>query len=97
MEPASVIADIPDAGGDRHWKEILAGFVDDPDGCLRAATELLEEEMSAFVALLGQRRESMLNATSSQDDAKTEQMRRSVLTYRDLSRQLAASTEATGR
>jgi hypothetical protein len=109
MEPASVITDIPDTDAaarevepadasasetspvdDRRWHEILVSFLDDPRGCVQAATDLIEDDLSAFAAFLSRRRESLLN----DDGARIEQMRQVVVTYRDISRQLAAGTRA---
>lgn len=123
MEPASVIADIPDtdfpdaefpeAGAaaqgvepadaseseawpadDRRWHEILLGLVNDPLDSVQAATDLLEDDLSAFAAFLSRRRQSLLSAAAHDGGARIEQMRRIVVTYRDISRQLAASTRA---
>lgn len=112
MEPASVIADIPDSSAEAkdgkfadtqapeawprnegRWREIVVGFVDDPHGSVQAAAELVEDDVSIFATFLSQRREDTLNAGSQEDGAKTEQMRQLVVTYRDISRQLAASAQ----
>jgi hypothetical protein len=92
VELADASASQTRADDDRRWQEILGRFVDDPRGCVQAATELVEDELSTFAALMSRRRESMDNSTSGESDAKTEQMRQAVMTYRDISRQLAAST-----
>lgn len=108
MEPASVITDIPDTDAasrqvepadasaktspvdDRRWHEILVSFLDDPRGSVQAATDLIEDDLSAFAAFLSRRRESLLD----DDGARIEQMRQVVVTYRDISRQLAAGARA---
>jgi hypothetical protein len=99
MEPASVIADIPgddpwdpgaSAAHDQRWHEVLANFVDDPRGSVLAATELVVNDVSAFVAVLDQRRKIMLNEDHA---AATEDLRQVAATYRDISKELTASTQ----
>lgn len=101
MEAASVIADIPGdtpASGasatDEHWHDVLANFVDDPRGSVLAATELVVNNVSAFVAVLDERRKSILNAAPEDHAASTEDLRKLAATYRDISKQLTASTQA---
>ncbi len=92
VEPADASVSQTRADDDRRWQEILGRFVDDPRGCVQAATDLVEDDLSTFAALVSRRRESMHDASPGETDAKTEQMRQAVMTYRDISRQLAAST-----
>jgi len=103
MEAAGVIAEIPgdeaaiagaSAAHDQRWHDVLANFVDDPRGAVLAATELVVNEVSAFVAVLDQRRTSMLNASPEDDAVTTENLRQVAATYRDISKQLTASTLA---
>lgn len=102
MEPASVIAEIPgdDAAvsgasstHDQSWHDVLANFVDDPRGSVLAATDLVVNDVSAFIAALDQRRQSIMNAPP-EDHAATEDLRQAAATYRDISKQLTASTQA---
>ena len=102
MEPASVIAEIPgddaavsgaSSAHDQRWHDVLANFVDDPRGAVLAAIELVVNDASAFVAVLDQRRKSMLNAPPGDRTAATEDLRQAAATYRDISKQLTASTE----
>ena len=106
MEPASVIADIPgdddaDSGAssahDQRWQDVLANFIDDPRGSVLAATELVVDDVSAFVAVLDQRKKSMLNASPEDDAAATEDLRQAAGTYRDISKQLNTSIQALKR
>jgi hypothetical protein len=103
MEPARVIAEIPgddaavsgaSSARDQRWHDVLANFVDDPRGSVLAATELVVNDVSAFVAVLDQRRKSMLNAPPEDYPANTEDLRQAASTYRDISNQLTASTQA---
>lgn len=99
MGPASVIAEIPDdaavsgasSAHDQRWHEVLANFVDDPRGSVLAATDLVVNDVSAFVAVLDQRRKSMLNAPPEDQATATEDLRQVAAAYRDISRQLTAS------
>lgn len=102
MEAASVIAEIPgddaEASGassahDQRWHDVLANFVDDPRGSVLAATDLVVNDVSAFVAVLDQRRKSMEN-DPPEARASTEDLRQVVAAYRDISKQLTASTHA---
>lgn len=103
IKAASAIAEIPgddtavsDASSahDQRWQDVLANFVDDPRGSVLAATELVVNEVSAFVAVLDQHRKSMLNAPPEDRAASTEDLRQVAATYRDISKQLIASTQA---
>ncbi len=102
MEPTSVIAEIPAddtvsgaaATHDQRWHDVLANFVDDPRGSVLAATDLVVSDVSAFVAVLDQRRKSMLNAPPEDRTSATEDLRQVAATYRDISKQLTASTDA---
>ena len=78
---------------DQRWHDVLANFVDDPRGSVLAATELVVNDVSAFVAVLDQRRKSMLNAPPEDHAANTEDLRQAAATYRDISKQLTASTQ----
>jgi len=102
-EAASVIAEIPgddaavsaaSSAHDQRWHDVLANFVDDPRGSVLAATELVVNDVSAFVAVLDQRRNSMLNAPPDDHAATTEDLRRVAATYRDISKQITASIQA---
>jgi hypothetical protein len=109
VEPGSVIADqagspeapdTPEAPvatpeGER-WHEILAGFVDDPRSSLQAASEIVKDDASAFVALLGRWEESLTDQAQGDRGGETEKMRQALVIYRDISKQLAASTKALG-
>ena len=101
MESASVIAEIPgddadyDASThDQRWHEVLANFVDDPRGSVLAATDLVVNDVSAFVTVLDQRRKSMLNAPPGDHTTTTEDLRQTAATYRNISKQLTASIQA---
>jgi len=101
LEAAGVIAEIPGdtpaSGASAHeerWHDVLANFVDDPQGSVLAATELVVNNVSAFVAVLDERRKSMVNAPPDENAATTEDLRKLAATYRDISKQLTASTQA---
>ena len=105
MEPASVIAEPPgdDAAAssassthEERWHDVLANFVDDPRGSVLAATDLVVNDVSTFVAVLDQRRKSMLNAPAEGHGGTTEDLqdlRQAAATYRDISKQLTASIQ----
>jgi hypothetical protein len=102
-EPASAITEVPDddaaasdasSAHDQRWHEVLASFIDDPQGSVLAATELVVDDVSAFVAVLDQRKKSMLNAPPEDRAATTEDLRQAAATYRDISKLLTASTQA---
>jgi len=100
--PASVIAGPGDDGAvagassahDQRWHDVLANFIDDPRGSVLAATELVVDDVSAFVAVLDQRKKSMLSASPEGDAASTEELRQTAATYRDLSKLLTSSIQA---
>lgn len=103
MEPASAIAEIPgddaaesgeSATHEKRWHDVLANFVDDPRGSVLAATELVVDDVSGFVAVLDQRKKSMLNAPPEDRAAATEDFRQALAAYRDISKLLTASTHA---
>lgn len=102
-EAATGIAEIPgddaavsgaSAAHDQRWHDVLANFVDDPRASVLAATELVVNDVSAFVAVLDQRRKSILNVPPEDHAATTEDLRQVAATYRDISKQLTASTQA---
>lgn len=103
MTQASNIAEIPgdeaaasgeSAAHEQRWHDVLANFIDDPRGSVLAATELVVDDVSAFVAVLDQRKKSMLNAPADDHAASTEDLRRAAAAYRDISKQLTASIQA---
>ncbi len=95
LEPNETGEQVEDPGiRDQRWHDVLANFVDDPRGSVLAATELVVNDVSAFVAVLDQRRKSMLNAPPEDHAANTEDLRQAAATYRDISKQLTASTQA---
>lgn len=79
---------------DQRWHDVLANFVDDPRGSVLAATELVVDDVSAFVAVLDQRKKSMLNASPEDHAVATEDLRQAAATYRDISKLLTASIQA---
>lgn len=81
---------------DQRWHDILVSFVDDPRSSLKAATEVVREDASAFVALLGRWQESLPGAAPDDRDAETEKMRQALVIYRDVSRQLVTSMRSLG-
>lgn len=97
-ESASVTDDDADSGAssahEQRWHDVLAHFIDDPRGSVLAATELVVEDVSAFVAVLEQRKKSMLNVPPEDRAATTEDLRQTAATYRDISKLLTASTQA---
>lgn len=102
-KPASVIAEVPDddaaaarasSAHDQRWHDVLANFIDDPRGSVLAATELVVDDVSAFVAVLDERKKSMLDAPPEDRAATTEDLRQAAVAYRDISKLLTASTQA---
>jgi hypothetical protein len=100
-----VIAGVPGGGAagagassahEQRWHDVLANFVDDPRGAVLAATELVVSDVSAFVAVLDQRRKNMLNAAPGDHAVSTEDLRQAASAYRAISKQLTASTQALG-
>ena len=79
---------------DHRWREILASFVDDPRDAVRKATELIENDVSAYIALLNERQDDMISSLPSDQGAQTEELRQALLACRDFSRRLAASLRA---
>lgn len=76
---------------DHSWREILASFVDDPRDAVRKATELIENDVSAYIALLNERQDDIISTLPSDQGAQTEELRQALLACRDFSRRLAAS------
>jgi hypothetical protein len=91
----------PDPDDDR-WHEILVGFIDDPRGATALAAELVEEEVTALIALLSRRlarrretiAETWRTERTSNPDSATEDLRLALRDYREFSRQIAASRNA---
>lgn len=92
--PADAAASGASSAHDQRWHDVLANFVDDPRGAVLAATELVVDDVSAFVAVLDQRKKSMLNASPEDHAVATEDLRQAAATYRDISKLLTASTQA---
>jgi len=93
MAPGSPATYAQPAEDDR-WRDIMAGFVDDPRGAVQAATDRVEDEVSALMALLSEHRERLLAATSGDAEAHTEEMRKALLAYRDFSGEIAKNVRS---
>lgn len=89
-----------DASNDARWHDIVAGFIDDPRGSVAEAADLVEADVTALIALLSKRRDTMGDGWQSGQSADsgnaTEDLRLALRGYRDFSRQIAASTKALG-
>ena len=87
-------------GDDQRWHDILVGFIDDPRGSVAEAAELVEADVTALIALLSRRRDALgetwQTEKSSASGTATEDLRLAVRSYRDFSRQIAASLKALG-
>ena len=87
---------------DDRWREILVGFIDDPRGSVALGAELVEEEVTALIALLSRRlarrreaiAETWRTERTSDPDSATEDFRLALRDYREFSRQIAASRKA---
>jgi hypothetical protein len=84
---------VSDASGLRHrWRDVQAGFVDDPADAVRAAAGLVDEAVQAMVAALHQQRET-LEATAG--EARTEQLRVALRRYRTVFDRLLTDESAS--
>jgi hypothetical protein len=84
---------VSDAAGLRNrWRDVQAGFVDDPADAVRAAAGLVEEAVQARVAALHQQRET-LEATAG--EARTEQLRVALRRYRTVFDRLLTDESAS--
>ncbi|HEX9622884.1 MAG TPA: hypothetical protein VF979_00790, partial [Streptosporangiaceae bacterium] len=88
-----------DRGGDQErWHDIVAGFIDDPRGSVAEAAELVESDVTALIALLSRRRDTMGEGWQAERSADaggaTEELRLALRDYRDFARQLTASRKA---
>ncbi len=85
-------------GDDERWHEIVAGFIDDPRGSVAEAADLIEADVTALIAALSRHRDALgetWQADESADPATaTEDLRIAMRSYRDFSRQIAASLKA---
>jgi hypothetical protein len=86
------------SNNDARWHDIVAGFIDDPRGSVAEAADLVEADVSAFIAMLSKRRDGMGGGWQSEGSADsgtaTEDLRIALRSYRDFSRQIAESTKA---
>jgi len=103
MQPGNIIAEIPgddaafygsSSAHDQRWHEVLADFVDDPRGSVLAASDLVVNDVSAFVAVLDKRRKNMMNAPPEDYGGTLEDLRQVATTYRDISKHLNAGIQA---
>jgi hypothetical protein len=84
---------VSDAAGLRsRWRDVQAGFVDDPADAVRAAAGLVDEAVQAMVAALHQQRET-LEATAG--EARTEQLRVALRRYRTVFDRLLTDESAS--
>ncbi|MDH2428463.1 hypothetical protein [Sphaerisporangium sp. TRM90804] len=79
----------------QRWREVQAGFVDDPQDAVRQADQLVEEA----VAALAKRRQALADRWKNGDEKDTEQLRLALRDYRSLLQELVglSSTTNTGR
>jgi hypothetical protein len=86
------------SNNDARWHDIVAGFIDDPRGSVAEAADLVEADVSAFIAMLSKRRDGMGGGWQSEGSADsgtaTEDLRIALRSSRDFSRQIADSTKA---
>lgn len=85
---ATAPADPDRTGTDDRWHSVLVGFVDDPRGSVEAARALIDEDITAHIALVARRREAMHVAWHADQNADTEALRVALVRYRDLRKKL---------
>lgn len=85
-EASGAYARPTDPGGyaaTQKWNELSALFVDDPNGAVRAADEVIREQMHALINRLSDKR-SQLALRWERDGASTEELRQCFTAYREL-------------
>jgi hypothetical protein len=91
---ADPVAEADSAGGPvvtpDGWREVLSDFVDNPVGSVEAAAALLDTEIATYIALLGQRQDTIAATWRDSAGTGTEDLRIAILAYRDLGRQVDA-------
>ncbi|GAA4556412.1 hypothetical protein [Planotetraspora kaengkrachanensis] len=75
---------VDDVDFERSWREIKAGFVDDPRGSVEQADGLVEAAVAVFTG----RRQSLLDKWKNSDQADTEALRLALREYHALLAQL---------
>jgi len=73
-----------------RWREIQAGFVDDPGQAVRDADALIADMMERLAQLLASEREQLKPRGGSGDDVSTEDLRQGLRRYRSLFERLLA-------
>ena len=87
-EASGAYARPTDPGGyaaTQKWNELSTMFVDDPNGAVRAADEVIREQMHALINRLSDKR-SQLALRWERDGASTEDLRQCFTAYRELAR-----------
>ncbi|GII77014.1 hypothetical protein Sru01_19960 [Sphaerisporangium rufum] len=72
----------------QRWREVQAGFVDDPRDAVQQADRLVEEAVAALTA----RRQALADRWNKADDNDTEQLRLALRDYRSMLQELAGLT-----
>jgi hypothetical protein len=95
--PATASAAL-NGGDDERWHDIVASFIDDPRGSVAEAAELVEADVTALIAMLSRRRDAMgeswqTETSTTQAGGATEDLRLALRSYRDFSKQIAASVK----
>jgi hypothetical protein len=70
------------------WRAVQAGFVEDPDGAIRAADDLITRVVDTFAAGIAARRVALSGPQEGEDDDRTEAQRLTLRRYRTLFEQL---------
>ncbi|MFC4585686.1 hypothetical protein [Sphaerisporangium corydalis] len=75
----------------QRWREVQAGFVDDPRDAVEQADQLVEEAVTALTT----RRQALVDRWKNSDHGDTEQLRLALRDYRSLLQELVGLSYAT--
>ncbi|WP_405151313.1 hypothetical protein OG589_20310 [Sphaerisporangium sp. NBC_01403] len=75
----------------QRWREVQAGFVDDPRDAVERADQLVEEAVTALTS----RRQGLVDRWKNSDQGDTEQLRLALRDYRSLLEELVGPSYST--
>lgn len=89
--PAQLLADDELQSILVRWKDIQAGFVDEPRAAVRDADALVADLLQRLAAMFASEREQLESQWAGGDDVSTEDLRRGLRRYRSFFERLLAA------